>query len=61
MNGQVTHIAVSLALNNAFSTQKREFPSYDKMFNKDGKKEKLKTKDEVNKQVQEEFNAWARF
>jgi hypothetical protein len=61
LNGNITYIATSTALNNAFSKQKREFPSYDKMFTKEGKKQKTKTKNEINKQVQEEFNAWARF
>ena len=61
LNGQITHIAVSIALNNAFSKQKKEFPSYNKIFEKEQEKTKPKTKNEINKQVQAEFNAWARF
>ena len=61
LNGNLTYIATTIALNNAFSKQKREFPTYDKIFQKEENKEKKKTKNEINKQVQEEFNAWARF
>ena len=61
LNGNITYMATTLALNNAFSKQKKNFPSYDEMFGNIQKKEKLKTKNEINKQVQEEFNAWARF
>lgn len=60
LNGNITYMATTIALNNAFSKQKRSFPSYDEMY-KNKKDEKQKTKDEINKQVQEEFNAWARF
>lgn len=61
LNGSINHIATATALNNAFSKQKREFPSYNKLFNNEQKQEKKKTKNEINKQVQAEFNAWARF
>lgn len=61
LNGNITYIATSTALNNAFSKQKRNFPTYNEMFAKTEKVEKKKTKNEINKQVQEEFNAWARF
>lgn len=59
LNGKMTYIAQSTALNNAFSKQKREFPNYEQMF-KSIKEEEKKTKNEINIQVQEEFNAWAR-
>lgn len=61
LNGNITYTATTIALNNAFSKQKKKFPTYDEMFNENTKKEKKKTKNEINKQVQEEFNAWARF
>ena len=54
-------MATTIALNNAFSKQKKEFPSYDKMFTNEKTQEKKKTKNEINLKVQEEFNAWARF
>ena len=60
LNGNTTYMAFTLALNNAFSKQKRKFPTYDEMYDTK-KKTKKKTKDEINRQVQEEFNAWARF
>lgn len=61
LSGNITYIAHTIALNNAFSKQKKEFPTYDKLFKKEEKKSKPKTKNEINKQVQDEFNSWARF
>lgn len=59
LNGQLTYIGVSTALNNAFSKTKKDFPSYDEMF-KTKEKEKKLTKNEINLRVQEDFNSWAR-
>lgn len=62
LNGFTTYIAQSISLGNAFSKQKQHYPSYDKMFgDTPKKKEKVKSQNEINKQVQAEFNAWARY
>lgn len=60
LNGYTTYIAESTSLHNAFSKQKHNFPSYKELF-EPNKKEKKKTQNEINKHVQAEFNAWARF
>lgn len=61
LNGNMTYMAQSTALNNAFSKTKREFPNYDKVFGEEKReKQKKKTKNEINIQVQNEFNQWAR-
>lgn len=62
LNGNMTCTAVSIALNNAFTKNPKEFPSYEELF-KDVEnipKEPL-TKREANLKVQEEFNTWARY
>lgn len=61
LNGNFTYTATSTALNNAFSKQKRKFPTYDEVFEKEQNTKKKKSTNEINKQVQAEFNAWARF
>jgi len=61
LNGNMTYIAQSTALNNAFSKSKKEFPKYEKIFSIENReKEKIKTQNEINIQVQNEFNQWAR-
>lgn len=60
LEGNMNCMATSLALNNAFSKTKTEYPEYDKVFEEVNKKKKL-TKNEINIKVQEEFNAWARY
>lgn len=63
LNGNMTSMAVSVALNNAFTKNPKEFPSYEEAFGeleKESKKEPL-TKKEANLMVQEEFNTWARY
>ena len=62
LNGNLTNLATTISLNNAFSKQKTQFPTYDELFEKNKKqKEEKKTQNEINLQVQEEFNSWARF
>ena len=64
LNGSTHCVATSIALNNAFSKTKREYPEYSKMFNDEKveqKKKKKLTRNEINLKVQEEFNAWARY
>lgn len=65
LNGNVNCIAHSLSLqNNLGKGEKKPFPKYNEIFNeeKSTKKEKKKlSKQEVNKIVQDEFNAWARY
>lgn len=63
LNGQLTYMGVSLALNNAFSKSKKDYPAFDKVFDKTKQNDnnKKKTKKEINQVVQEQFNSWARF
>jgi len=63
LNGNMTYTATATALNNAFSKNKTKFPQYNEIFNDVSSKKgtKKKDKNEINKIVQEEFNAWARF
>lgn len=65
LNGNMNLTAHSLSLKNNFSKgEKKGFPKYEEMFKNEEtqKKEKKKlTKQEVNKVVQDEFNAWARY
>lgn len=62
--GSINHLSTSLAINNNFSKQKQKFPTYEELFEgKTTKNENNKkmTKKEIDKQVQNEFNAWARY
>ena len=61
LQGSMTYMGVSIALNNAFSKQKTNFPSYDEMFSEEQKKNKKLTKKEAEEQAVNEFNAWARY
>lgn len=68
LKGYTNYIGTSIALNNAFSKQREEYPTYDKMFKnddeqiaKENKKPKNLTKQEANIMEQELFNAWARY
>lgn len=61
LNGYSTYIAHTISLNNAFSKTKQKYPKYNEMFGEEEKKVKKKTQNEINKQVQAEFNAWARY
>lgn len=63
LQGSTTYMAVSIALNNAFSKQKTKFPSYEEMFNDKTKikENKQLTKEEIQQQAINEFNAWARY
>lgn len=61
--GSINMVSTSLALNNAFSKQKHNYPTYEEMFeNKkaNNKQEKLTRKD-IDKKVQEENLIWARY
>ena len=62
--GRINHLSTSLSINNNFSKQKQKFPTYEELFEgKTTKNENNKkmTKKEIDKQVQNEFNAWARY
>lgn len=61
LNGNMNYTATSISLNNAFSKKKRDFPKYDEVFGKEQENEKKKTRKEINKIVQDEYNAWARY
>lgn len=60
LNGNMTYMATSIALNNAFSKQSKTFPSFEETFEKEVEEQKPKTRKEVELEVQAEFNAWAR-
>ena len=61
LKGNLNYVAQSIAISNAFSKSKKEFPKYEETFEKGGKKEKKKlTKNEINIACQEQINAWAR-
>lgn len=66
LNGNMNFTAHSLSLRNSLGKgEKKEFPKYEEMFKEEKKlneknKKKL-TKNEINKVVQDEFNAWARY
>lgn len=61
LQGSMTYMAVSIALSNAFSKQKTNYPSYEEMFGKDVKDDKPLTKEEIDRRAMEEYNAWARY
>lgn len=60
LNGELTYIACSTAIGNAFSKTKHEFPKMSEIFRENVKKVDKKDKKTLNNIVQEEFNAWAR-
>lgn len=59
LNGNLTYIGISTALNNAFSKNKIEFPKFDDIF-QNKKSNVKKKKEDINTIVQQEFNNWAR-
>lgn len=61
--GSINHLSTSLAINNNFSKQKSKFPTYEEIFeNKEINNEnKPLTKKDIDKKIQNEFNAWARY
>lgn len=61
--GSINHLSTSLAINNNFSKQKQKYPTYEELFeNKEVNSEnKPLTKKDIDKQIQNEFNAWARY
>lgn len=60
LKGNTICVAHSIALKNTFGKQAQEFPSYKEMFKDKKITNKKLTKQEVDKRVHEEFNAWAR-
>ena len=60
LKGNMSYIATSISLNNAFSKNGKEFPKYEEIYTKE-EKQKKKTKNEINIQVQNEWNQWARY
>lgn len=62
--GSYTYTAVSIALNNAFSKQKRNYPKSpfgeDLELNKSEFQKELEKEKDINIRVQKEFNYWAR-
>lgn len=61
--GSINHLSTSLAINNNFSKQKQKYPTYEELFeNKEVNSEnKPLTKKDIDKQIQNEFNTWARY
>jgi len=63
LKGSINMMATSNAINNNFSKEKVEYPNYEELFENSNiteKEEKLSKKD-IDKRVQDEFNAWARY
>lgn len=59
LNGNMTCIAVSIALGNAFSKEQQHFPEYNEIFSNNEEAEPMTSK-EKQLQAQAEFNTWAR-
>lgn len=61
--GSINHLSTSLAINNNFSKQKQKYPTYEELFeNKEiNSEDKPLTKKDIDKKIQNEFNAWARY
>lgn len=59
LKGNMTYMAQSIALSNAFSKSHKDFPSYENIF--ENQDEVKKTTQEINLHVQKEFNDWARY
>ena len=63
LKGSINMMATSNAINNNFSKEKVKYPNYEEIFKNSEtieKQEKLSKKD-IDKRVQDEFNAWARY
>lgn len=67
LNGNIACIATQIAIGNCFSKKKTDFPSFEKMFNKNENKHEIKEladkmKQEEDKDIRQqiEFNYWAR-
>jgi len=55
-------MANTLAIRKNFSKDMVNFPTYEELFvNKEIKKEEKLTKKDIDKKIQDEFNAWARY
>ena len=64
LNGNTQSVGAQLAIARTFGKNAQvEYPEYSKMFEDTNIKEgeRVLTKEEKNKLVQDEFNAWARF
>ena len=62
LKGSMDYMAVSTALNNAFSKQKASYPTYDELYKNDNQQgNKELTKQEVDRIAQEQFISWARY
>ena len=64
LQGSLTYMAVSIALGNAFSKSKQDYPSYEKLFAKnkeDGEPNKPLTKEEIKQKAVDNYNMWARY
>ena len=62
--GMVNMLATSYGIQNNFSKQSAKYPTYNEMFGdgeiKNNNNNKL-TKKDIDNQIQNEFNAWARY
>ena len=60
--GMINMLATSRAINNSFSKQKVNYPTFEEMFeNKKTIKQEKLTKKDIDKKVQEENIMWARY
>ena len=59
--GSINMMATSIAINNNFSKQKKDYPRYEDMFSKNEETQEKLTKKDINKKVQEENIIWARY
>lgn len=66
LQGSMTYMAVSIALSNAFSKSKHNYPTYQELFaqnveNDDGEQDKPLTKEEIKQKAIDNYNMWARY
>lgn len=63
LRGSIDFMATSLAIKNNFSNNGKPYPTYDELFGEENiNKEQTKlTKKDIDKQIINEFNAWARY
>ena len=61
LNGSMNYMGVAYGINNAFSKQKLNYPTYDELMGDiNNKKQQKLTNNDKNRIAQEEYNYWAR-
>lgn len=65
LQGSLTYTAVSIALGNAFSKGKHNFPTFNELFanndEEDGELNRPLTKEEIKQKAIDNYNMWARY